>query len=249
MSDSSSSNTQDPQPAPAKPAVRKIVVFAIAAGLAVFGYIQFGDALTLERLAGHEARLREFQQENPIAVYGLALLVYVSVTGLSLPGATVLTLAYAWYFGFARGLILVSFASTSGATLAFLLSRYLLRDSLQSRFGERLASFNDNLRREGAFYLFSLRLIPVAPFFVINAVMGLTHLRTSTFWWVSQVGMFPGTVVFVYTGSTFPNLASLAERGASGILSVELLIAFVILGLFPITIKKLMARFGSRETS
>lgn len=232
-----------------KAGLRKLAVFVVAAGLAIFGYTQFGDALTLEKLATEEARLREFQQQNPVAVYGIAFVIYVSVTGLSLPGATVLTLAFAWYFGFVSGLLLVSLASTSGATLAFLLSRYLLRDSLQNRFGDRLAAFNDNLNREGAFYLFSLRLIPVAPFFVINAVMGLTGLRTRTFWWVSQVGMLPGTIVFVYTGSRFPDLASLAERGASGILSIELLIAFVVLGLFPITVKKLMARFKMTPTS
>ncbi len=228
------------------PARKLLVLFAVSV-VGIATYVQFGDSLTLASFAQKEAELREFQDANPILVFGAAYLIYVGITGLSLPGATVLTLAYAWYFGFVNGLILVSFASTSGATLAFLLSRYLFRDALQNRFGDRLASFNENLARDGAFYLFSLRLIPVAPFFVINAVMGLTQLRTWTYWWVSQVGMLPGTIVFVYTGSTFPDLASLAENGASGIISKEMLIGFAILGLFPIVVKKVMARFSKPE--
>ena len=126
--------------------------------------IQFGDALRLENLAKQESQLREVQQRQPLLVYGVAFLVYVLVTGLSLPGATVMTLVYGWYFGWLRGVILVSFASTAGATLAFLLSRYLLRESIQTRFGDRLKAFNENLERQGAFYLFTLRLIPAVPF-------------------------------------------------------------------------------------
>ena len=118
---------------------------------------------------------------------------------------------YGWYFGLAPAVILVSFASTSGATIAFLLSRYLFRDAIQTRFRDQLAKFNQALQREGAFYLFTLRLIPAVPFFVINVVMGLTPIRTLTFWWVSQVGMLAGTIVYVYAGSTIPSLAHLAD--------------------------------------
>ena len=122
-----------------------------------------------------------------------------------------MTLVVAWYFGFWKGLVLVSFASTCGATLAFLLSRYLLRDIIQSKFGERLKTFNESLDREGAFYLFTLRLIPAVPFFVINVVMGLTRIRTTTFWWISQVGMLAGTCVYVYAGSNIPSLSQLVD--------------------------------------
>ena len=182
--------------------------------------------------------------DHPILVYGVAFLIYVLVTGLSLPGAAVMTLVMGWYFGFARGVVLVSFASTTGATLAFLLSRYLFRDAIQTRFGERTRSFHDALEREGAFYLFSLRLIPAVPFFVINIVMGLTGLRVWTFWWVSQVGMLAGTMVYVYAGSRVPDLQSLAERGANAVFSpaqlTQMTMAFVLLGIFPIAVKKLI---------
>jgi len=174
-------------------------------------YFQFGDRLSLDYLAEHETTLREYQRSHPLLVYGAAFLIYVAVTGLSLPGATAMTLIMAWYFGFVRAVILVSFASTLGATLAFLLSRFILRDSIQAKFGDRLQTFNAALDREGAFYLFTLRLIPAIPFFVINVVMGLTKIRVWTFWWVSQLGMVAGTMVYVYAGSTIPGLAQLAD--------------------------------------
>ena len=129
----------------------KLTVLTVVAIAIIIGFTQFRDALSFEYLAAQETQLRELQQSSPLLVYGAAILIYVAVTGLSLPGATVLTLAFAWYFGFWRGLVLVSFASTAGATLAFLLSRYLVRDSIQSKFGDRLVAFNQNLEKEGAF--------------------------------------------------------------------------------------------------
>lgn len=220
------------------------IVAMIAVGAAVFfAYQNFGDSLKLENLAAKETELRQYQADSPWLVYGVAFLIYVTATGLSLPGAAVMTLVLSWYFGFVRALILVSFASTAGATVAFLLSRYFLRDTIQSRFGDKLASFNTSLEREGAFYLFTLRLIPAIPFFVINVVMGLTPVKTWTYWWVSQLGMLPGTAVFVYAGSQFPDLKTLAEKGAGGILTPQLIAAFVVLGLFPLVVKKLMAKF------
>ncbi|MCP4788466.1 MAG: TVP38/TMEM64 family protein [Fuerstiella sp.] len=224
-----------------KPYLKPLVLATVVTAV-VYGYTQYGDTLTLDHLAQRETQLRDYQQQHPVLIYGLAFGVYVAVTGLSLPGATVLTLVYAWYFGLIRGIVLVSFASTTGATLAFLLSRYLLRETIQHRFGEKLAAFNRNLETEGAFYLFTLRLIPAVPFFVINVVMGLTPMKTRTFWWVSQVGMFAGTTVFVYAGSSVPDLTTLAEKGASGILNPQLMTAFVVLGLFPLFVKKLLAR-------
>lgn len=142
------------------------LVIVIAAA-AVVGYLQSGDAFMLENLAAQEAELKVFQQEHPLLVYGAAVAIYVAVTGLSLPGATVLTLACGWFFGLGRGILLVSFASTTGATVAFVVRRYLLREPIQNRFGERLAAFNQSLEREGAFYLFMLRLIPDVPFFSV----------------------------------------------------------------------------------
>jgi len=222
------------------PAGRKLGLIVVIGVAAVVGYLQFGDALTLENLAAQEAELKAFQREHPLLVYGAAFAIYVAVTGLSLPGATVLTLTCGWFFGLWRGILLVSFASTTGATVAFLVSRYLLREPIQSRFGERLATFNQSLEREGAFYLFMLRLIPAVPFFVINVVMGLTPLRARTFWWVSQLGMLPGTAVYVYAGSSVPDLTTLADKGVGGILSPQLMVAFVLLGVMPLVLRKLV---------
>ena len=220
---------------------RLAVLLAVAA-VAVAGYLRFGDALSLAAIAEQEAALRGYQQANPWLVYGAAFLVYVAVTGLSLPGAAVLTLVFGWYFDFLRAVVLVSFASTTGASLGFLLSRYVFRDAVQSRFGDRLRAFNEALARDGAVYLFTLRLIPAVPFFVINLVMGLTPLRAATFWWVSQIGMLPGTAVYVYAGSAVPDLQLLAERGLGGIVSPQVLAAFVLLGVFPLLVRTIMRR-------
>lgn len=222
---------------------KKVAVLGVVVAAAALVYGQFRDTLTLQYLAEREADLRSYQHDQPLLVYGAAFLIYVAVTGLSLPGAAVLTLTCGWFFGFWRGVLLVSFASTTGATVAFLVSRFLLRDSIQRRFGDRLMAINRALEREGAFYLFMLRLIPAAPFFVINVVMGLTPIRTQTYWWVSQLGMLPGTAVYVYAGSSVPNLTTLAEQGVQGILSPQLLGAFAMLGLMPLVLKKLVQRF------
>ncbi|GIW79008.1 MAG: TVP38/TMEM64 family protein [Gemmatales bacterium] len=227
----------------------KTAVFVSVILSAVAAYLLFRDHLTLEHLARHEARLRAWQNEHPWLVFLLAYLVYTAVTALSLPIAAPLSLVYGWYFGLIPAFVVVSFGSTSGATLAFLLSRYLFRDFVERKFGEQLASFNDTLKREGAFYLFTLRLIPAVPFFVINVVMGLTPIRLWTFWWVSQIGMIPGTIVYVFAGSSVPDLQTLASQGASGILTRELLIAFAILGIFPLAVRKLVSYFRPADHS
>ena len=231
------------EPAAGGDTLKKVFLIVAVSAAGGIAYWKLGDKLSLDYLAGQEAALRQFQAERPILVYGVAFMIYVLVTGLSLPGAAAMTMIIGWYFGIVRGVILVSFASTTGATLAFLLSRFILRDSIQSRFGDRLTGFNESLAREGAFYLFTLRLIPAVPFFVINVVMGLTPIRIWTFWWVSQIGMLAGTVVFVYAGSTVPDLETLAEKDVKEILSPQLIAAFVLLGLFPIAVKKAVARF------
>ncbi len=211
-------------------------------------YYQFADRLTLDNLAKQESVLRDYQQQHPILVFGIAFALYVTVTGLSLPGAVPLSLGYGWFFGLVPAFVLVSFASTSGATVAFLLSRYFFRDAIQRRFGDRLDAFNQSLAKEGAFYLFSLRLIPAVPFFVINVVMGLTPMRVWTFWWVSQLGMLAGTFIFIYAGSAVPDLETLAQQGTSGILTPQLLIAFVLLGLFPLAVRKIVQAVGIAST-
>ena len=225
------------------------IIGVIAVGALL--YFQYGHLLSLESLAARESALRAFQADNPYLVYGIALLVYVAVTGLSIPGASPLTLVYGWYFGFWQAVLLVSFASTAGATFAFLMSRYLLRDSVQTKFGDRLHAFNDRLENEGAFYLFTLRLIPAVPFFVINLVMGLTPMKAVTFWWVSQIGMLPGTMVYVYAGSRVPNLTVLAREQAGAVFSptqlLQLAIAFGLLGIFPLLAKKVIERVASAK--
>ncbi len=220
---------------------RKLIIFGVVVAVVAIGYYKYSEHLSIQTLADQETGLQEYQANHPLLVYGAAFLMYVTVTALSLPMAAPMTVAYGWFFGFWRALVLVSFASTTGATLAFLLSRYLLRNYIQNKFGERLAGFNRALDREGAFYLFTLRLIPVVPFFAINVVMGLTPIRVWTYWWVSQVGMLAGTCVFVYAGTPLPSLQDVADKGVSGILTWQLFLAFALLGVFPLAGKKIMA--------
>lgn len=219
----------------------KVLVLLITAG--VFLLLLFGlrDQLTLEALGRQETVLRDYERERPFVVYAAAFLLYVAVAGLSIPGATVLTLSYGWFFGFWRALVIVSFASTAGATVAFLLSRYLLREIIERRFGDRLSRFNTALEREGPFYLFLLRVVPAVPFVLINLMTGLTPLPVRTYWWVSQVGMLPGTCVYVYAGSTVPSLQQLSRAGFAELFHWKLLLALLLLGIFPIAVKKLLA--------
>ncbi len=230
----------------------KLGLLLTVAALAIVGYTQFGDALDLHGLANRESQLRTLQQQHPILVFGIAFAIYVAFTGLSLPGATILTLLYGWYFKFTPGLILVSFASTLGATLAFLLSRFLFRDFIQKRFGDRLDSFNKSLEREGPFFLFTLRLVPAIPFFIVNAVMGLTPIKTRTFWWISQLGMLAGTAVFVYAGSSVPSLQTLADKGINAVFTplqlTEIIFAFAMLGMFPLAVRWGMKLFSRKQS-
>ena len=219
---------------------KKIGLLALLAVMVVGGYWLLGDRLSFEYLATQESALREYRQRYPLWAAIVAIAVYVAVAGFSLPGAAALTLVCGWYFGFWQGLLVVSFGSTGGATLAFLMTRYLLQAWVQQKFARRLESINEAFDREGAFYLFTLRLIPAVPFFVINAVMGLTKIRGITFWWVSQLGMLPGTAAYVYAGSTVPSLKQLAEEGVGKVISWQLLLAFAILGLLPLVIKRVM---------
>jgi pyruvate/2-oxoglutarate dehydrogenase complex dihydrolipoamide dehydrogenase (E3) component/uncharacterized membrane protein YdjX (TVP38/TMEM64 family) len=216
--------------------MKKIGLLVLIAALFTgFFYFDLHQLLTLEGLKSGLTQFDAWRDESPLLVGGAFLLLYVVVTALSLPGAAIMTLAAGALFGLAWGTLIVSFASSIGATLAFLVSRYLLQDTVQKRFGDRLKAFNEGIARDGAFYLFTLRLVPIFPFFLINLLMGLTTIRAFTFYWVSQVGMFAGTLVYVNAGTQLGQLESL-----SGILSPSLLLSFVLLGVFPLIAKKIV---------
>lgn len=228
--------------------LNKSIVLVVVGLLFAGGLYLASNYLSIDYLAAKEQSLKEFYRANPALTLFIAYLIYVLVTGLSIPGAAVLSLVYAWFFDFLPAVVLLSFASTTGATLAFLICRYLLRDMVQSKMGDRLGPINAAFEKEGAYYLFMMRLIPAVPFVVINAVMALTKIRTTTFWWVSQLGMLCGTIVYAYAGSQIPDLVTLKEKGAAAIFSTEQLlqitIAFALLGLFPLIAKKLVAFFS-----
>ena len=201
--------------------------------------------LTLERLIAEEDRLRGWQTTHPLATYAGAFAFYVTSVGLSLPGASILTPLAGWLFGFWRGLVFVSLASTSGATVAFLLSRYVLRDLIERRFHARVETVNTALTQDGAFYLLTLRLVPAFPFFLINLVMGATRLPVWTFWWVSQLGMLPATCVLVYAGSRVPTLRELSTA-QDALMRWDLLLSLTAVGLLPLALKYLVQRASRR---
>ncbi|MEZ5614828.1 MAG: FAD-dependent oxidoreductase [Rhodocyclaceae bacterium] len=223
---------------------RHRILAVLLLGAAVGGFFAFGlhRYLSLDWFKSQQAAIEAWRAAHPFAA-GLAFFAaYVAVTGLSLPGAAVMTLAAGAIFGLAWGTLIVSFASSLGATLAFVIARFLLRDWVQARFGERLKAVNAGVARDGAFYLFTLRLVPVFPFFVINLALALTPIRAWTFYWVSQLGMLAGTLVYVNAGTQLAKIDSL-----SGILSPGLLASFVLLGLFPLVAKKIVAAVQARK--
>ncbi|MFD1008032.1 FAD-dependent oxidoreductase [Oceanisphaera ostreae] len=210
--------------------MRKPLLLALLLLLvALFFFFDLGDWFTLEALKQQQAHIATLRAESPWLIAGGFFVLYVLMAVLSLPGAAIMTLAAGAFFGVWQGLVLVSFASSIGATLAFLVSRFLLRDQVQQRFGDTLKAMNKGMNRDGAFYLFTLRLVPVFPFFIINLLMGLTALPARTFYWVSQLSMLPGTLVYVNAGTQLAAINSL-----SGILSPALLASFALLGLFPL---------------
>jgi pyruvate/2-oxoglutarate dehydrogenase complex dihydrolipoamide dehydrogenase (E3) component/uncharacterized membrane protein YdjX (TVP38/TMEM64 family) len=221
----------------------KLLVLALI-GLAITSFVvlDLGRYLSLDALRQSQASLASAYAENPWSLRAGFFAVYVAVASLSLPGAAILTLAGGGVFGLGWGLLLVSFASSVGATVSFLAARFVLRDAVQARFGSRLTEINQGIARDGALYLFSLRLIPVVPFFVINLLMGLTTLRTRTFYWVSQLGMLAGTAVYVNAGTRLAELQSLKD-----VASPEVLGAFVLLGIFPLIAKALMNLVQKRK--
>jgi pyruvate/2-oxoglutarate dehydrogenase complex dihydrolipoamide dehydrogenase (E3) component/uncharacterized membrane protein YdjX (TVP38/TMEM64 family) len=211
------------------------VVVVLAALVAGFFYFDLNTYLTLEGLKSSIDDFRQWRDASPVLVLGGFLLIYVTVTALSLPGAAILTITAGALFGLVEGLLLASFASSVGALLAFLVSRYILRETIKRKFPERLSSIDNGMATQGPFYLFTLRLVPLFPFFLINLLMGLTSIKSWTFYWVSQIGMLAGTLVYVNAGTQLSQLDSL-----QGILSFDLILSFALLGIFPLIAKTII---------
>jgi uncharacterized membrane protein YdjX (TVP38/TMEM64 family) len=217
---------------------RLLLLLLAVAAFIIFRHYHLGDYLTLAYLKETQARWREVYLAHRWATVGGYMLIYVVITALSLPGAAVMTLAGGGLFGFWTATVTISFASTIGATLACSVSRFILRDWVARHFAGKLAAIDRGIEKEGAFYLFTLRLIPIFPFFMVNLLLGLTKLRLTTYFWVSQLGMLPATMVFVNAGR------ELARINAPGdVLSPGLLLSFALLGLFPLTAKRLLAAY------
>jgi len=214
----------------------KIIIAGLFVALiAAFFVFDLGQYFSLDYLKQQKDALNQYYNENPVLMLAVFFLVYVAMAALALPAATLLTVAGGALFGFWTGLIVVSFASTIGATIAFLLTRYLFKDAIQAKFGDRLSAINSGIEREGAFYVFGLRLVPLFPFVVVNSVLGLTKLKTITYYWASQLGMLAGTAVYVNAGTQLAEINTLGD-----IASPKLLLSFALLGLFPIIAKQIM---------
>lgn len=221
---------------------KAIIALLVVAAIALFFGMGLDQYLTLGALKENQGKFAVMLEQHPWRVTLSAFVLYVVVVALSLPGATIMGLATGALFGFWYGTLLVSFASTIGATLAFLASRYLLRDFVRHRFGSRLNVIDEGMAKDGALYLFLLRLMPIFPFFLINLLMGLTHIRTATFYWVSQIGMLAGTMVYVNAGTQLARIDNL-----SGILSPVVLLSFALLGIFPLVAQWIVRAIQQRR--
>lgn len=206
-----------------------------AAGIVAFFAFDLEQYFSLEFIKSQQAELDRWYRANPALTIAVYFAIYVAVTGLSLPGATVMTLVGGALFGVVVGTIVVSFASSVGATISFLASRFLFRDLVRRRFGDRLKAIDAGVAKDGAFYLFVLRLLPPIPFFAINLAMGLVPIRTWTFYWVSQVGMLAGTIVYVNAGTQIARI-----ENVKGLLSPGLILAFAALGVLPFVARRCM---------
>ena len=222
---------------------KKIVILVIILSLILaFKVLNLGQYLTLSFLKESLDKFNDLYEKHQVLVIAGYFIIYVLTTSLSLPGASPLGIVGGALFGFWVATLVVSFASTIGATLACFISRFLLRDWVQSKFSDKIAKVNEGIEKEGAFYLFTLRLIPIFPFWMINLVMGLTKMPLSRFYLVSQIGMLPGTMVYVNAGKELAKIESI-----KGIFSPSLIISFALLGIFPIAVKKLVAFYRKRK--
>ena len=214
---------------------RAILALLVVAAIALFFGLGLDQYLTLSALKESQGKFAAMLEESRWQVTLIAFVLYVIVVALSLPGATIMGLAAGALFGLWQGTLLVSFASSIGATLAFLTSRYLLRDYVQRHFGDKLKGINEGMAKDGVLYLFMLRLVPIFPFFLINLLMGLTQIPTRTFYWVSQLGMLAGTMVYVNAGTQLAHIESLSD-----IMSPGVLLSFALLGVFPLIAKRIV---------
>ena len=223
--------------------MKKAFLLAIVVGLVVVYFLfDLGQYLDLDYFALQQEKIQAYRDSFPIRTAVIFFVLYILVTGLSLPGAAIATLIGGAIFGLLWGTVLVSFASVIGASCAFLISRHILRDTIQNRYGERLRTINKGIEKDGAVYLFTLRMVPIFPFFVINLVMGLTPMRLATYFVISQIGMLPGTVVYVNAGTQLAKIDSI-----SSILSPALIASFVLLGIFPLIAKLIINTLKARK--
>jgi len=218
-----------------------VVVLMLVSMIILFIVFDLDRFVTLSYIKASQEKFQALATSHPLIVIASYMAVYILITSLSLPGAAVLTLLGGALFGLWIGTLAVSFASTIGATLACVVSRFVLRDWVQKKLGDKILTVNEGVEREGAFYLFTLRLIPIFPFWAINLVMGLTRMPLRTFYWVSQVGMLAGTVVYVNAGKELAKIDSLSD-----ILSPSLILSFILLGILPLTAKKVIAFYKNR---
>ena len=217
---------------------RLYLLLFIATAIAAYFIFDLSSILTLTNLKTQQNNLVAYSNNHPFSAVLAYFLVYIAITGLSLPGATLLTLAGGAVFGLLWGTLIVSFASSIGATLAFLAARFLFRETVRSRFSHQLSVVDKGVAQDGAYYLFTLRLVPLFPFFAINLLMGLTPIKATTFYWVSQLGMLAGTLAYVNAGTQLAKIDSI-----SGILSPILVASFALLGLLPLLTQKLLALY------
>ena len=222
---------------------RVLISLALSVIAVVYIIFDFQQYFSLKFLQESISILQEYYIKYPLMMMGSFFLIYVVSTSLCIPSATVLSLAGGAIFGLSAGTLLVSFASSIGATLAMLLARFLLKNWVQRRFKSQLKNINIGIKKEGGFYLFTLRLVPLIPFFVINLGMGLPPMRVGTFYWISQFGMFTGTLVYVNAGSELGKIESMDD-----ILSPLLIVSFILVGVFPLIIKKLLAVLKAKRT-
>ncbi|MFV9615416.1 MAG: FAD-dependent oxidoreductase, partial [Gammaproteobacteria bacterium] len=221
---------------------RLLLILLIVTLISIWFSFDLAQFLTLDYFKHQQASIESLKSDNPLIAIAAFAAIYITVAALSLPGAAILTLAGGAIFGLLWGTVIVSFASTIGATLAFFVSRTLLQNWVQSRFGDKLKTINDGIKKDGAFYLFTLRLVPLFPFFVINLLMGLTPIRAITFYWVSQIGMLAATLVYVNAGTQLAQIETI-----QGILSAELLASFILLGFFPLIAQKIVTQIKKNK--